>query len=139
MGYRRDFTRYSPKRGGGVADIVPDATARVLGGVYEIPEDDIARLDAKEGVATGAYERIEVELQTAHETVAAMTYRVVQPIDPVAPTAAYLDLILRGIEAWALPSSEARSVVVSARALGLGTAGQLRTDKPGADDADGPD
>ena len=124
--YRRAFTRFSRKRGGGVADIVPDPDGTVHGAVYDIPGSDMEHLDAKEGVAVGAYQRITVDLQTPGGTVGAMAYKVVEPKGPFPPTAEYLMLILRGIEAWSIPPAEAETVIATARALGTDTSAPSR-------------
>ena len=63
--HRRDFTRYSKRRGGGVADVVSDRGSEVWGVLYELPDDDWTALDRKEGVMVGAYRRDQVVVRGA--------------------------------------------------------------------------
>ena len=48
-GYKISFSRYSGKWNGGVADIIEAENSHVWGILYEITEDDLARLDKFEG------------------------------------------------------------------------------------------
>ncbi|MCH8063679.1 MAG: gamma-glutamylcyclotransferase, partial [Chloroflexi bacterium] len=60
--HRLDFTRFSKRRCGGVADIVPDPNAETWGVLYEVEEEDLKALDKKEGVPVCAYKRYEVDV-----------------------------------------------------------------------------
>ena len=71
-----------------------------------------AALDRKEGVATGAYERKQVEILTPYdETVPAWTYSVVHKEGPFAPTSKYMGLIISGARHWSLPEQYVDSLV----------------------------
>ncbi len=110
--YRLDFTRFSNRRGGGVADIVHDSDSEVWGVVYDVPETDLDALDEKEAVAVGAYERSHVEILTpSSESLPVMTYSVVRKKGPIAPTPDYLDLIVGGARYWSLPEQYVTSLV----------------------------
>ena len=102
--HRLDFTRYSSKRQGGVADIVQSTGDEVWGVLYEIPPAELPALDGKEGVATAAYERTYVEvITTSGERVGALSYAVVRKAPTEPPHRAYLDIILSGAREHALP------------------------------------
>ena len=103
-GYRLAFTRWSAKRGGGVADIVEHPTGEVWGVLYEVPDDELHALDAKEGVPT-AYRRMTVrEEDAAGVECDAMAYEVVDRTGPYAPTAIYLAIIIEGAREHGLPA-----------------------------------
>ncbi len=105
-GYRLGFTRYSEARGGGVADIVPDEDHAVWGFLYEVPEEELERLDQKEGVPLGYYGRHTVGVETANGTqVQAMTYAVVHKSKYQAPSSTYLGIMLRGARSRKLPDA----------------------------------
>jgi cation transport regulator ChaC len=104
-GHRLDFTRYSEARGGGVADIVPDDDDAVWGVLYEVPENELRRLDQKEGVPR-AYERHTVETEMAGgRRVRAMTYVVVDKSHYRPPSATYLGIMLKGARSRKLPDA----------------------------------
>jgi gamma-glutamylcyclotransferase (GGCT)/AIG2-like uncharacterized protein YtfP len=105
-GYRLDFTRYSEARGGGVADILPDEDHAVWGFLYEVPEEELERLDRKEGVPLGYYGRHTVEVETANGMqVQAMTYAVVHKSEHQVPSSTYLGIMLRGARSRKLPDA----------------------------------
>lgn len=110
--YRLDFTRFSNRRGGGVADIVHDSDSEVWGVVYDVPETDLDALDEKEGVAVGAYERKHVEILTpSSEPLPVTTYSVVDKGGPFAPKPEYSDLIVGGARYWSLPQQYVTSLI----------------------------
>ena len=76
-GFRLGFTRYSERRGGGVADLVPTAGEAVWGALYELSDGDFAALDRIEGVQLGAYSREVVTVQQVDgSAVTACAYMV---------------------------------------------------------------
>ncbi len=102
--HRLDFTRYSEKRRGGVADVVPSRGDRVWGALYELPDEELTALDRKES-APNVYRHEYVEVVTpAGGRVRAMTYMVIEKVPTEAPSRAYLDLILEGARERGLPS-----------------------------------
>lgn len=101
---RLDFTRYSAKRRGGVADIVESTGDEVWGVLYKIPDDELPALDRKEGVAAAAYKRTYVEvIAPTDERVEVLTYTVVKKAPTEPPSRAYLDIILSGAREHSLP------------------------------------
>jgi gamma-glutamylcyclotransferase (GGCT)/AIG2-like uncharacterized protein YtfP len=117
-GHRLAFTRYSTKRGCGVADAVPEKGSEVWGVVYEISEGDISSLDKSEdyrpGRAENAYVREEVRvlpdgLDDSPQLVA--IYFVCKQPNLFLPGKEYKDLILNGARHWKLPEKYIRSVL----------------------------
>jgi cation transport regulator ChaC len=103
-GHQLDFRRMSQRWQGGASDIVACDGAGVFGCVWELPEDDIPRLDRREGVAVGAYRQVPVTLTADDESIPAFTYTVVEKSPhPVAPTAEYARLMLDGAAELGLP------------------------------------
>jgi cation transport regulator ChaC len=106
--FRLAFTRFSPKRDGGVADIVPAEGHSVWGVVFDLADADLIELDRFEGAlaAAPAYRRREVTVQTTdEEQIAALTYEVVsKALVDVRPTSEYHSLLVRGAEHWGLPA-----------------------------------
>ena len=104
QGHRLDFTRCSIRRRGGVADIVSDFSAETWGVLYEADQRALEALDEKEGVQSGAYKRIEVDVVTpGGENVHSITYSVVSKVAAVAPSQCYFDLITGGARYRGLP------------------------------------
>lgn len=95
--YRLAFTRYSSSRGGGVADIVPAMGSTVEGVLYQLHREMLPDLDVREGVKSGAYQRISVKVETVLGPREAWTYEVVEKEqEELPPTNEYADLILSG-------------------------------------------
>ncbi|MFA6309809.1 MAG: gamma-glutamylcyclotransferase family protein [Clostridia bacterium] len=93
--YKLDFTRFSKNRQCGVADIVKSSNTVVWGVVYDIGEDEFISLDKKEGVASGAYKRIEVDVINVNEkTLTAQTYCVMNKQNFIKPSKEYLSIII---------------------------------------------
>jgi gamma-glutamylcyclotransferase (GGCT)/AIG2-like uncharacterized protein YtfP len=100
--YRLDFTRYSAKRGGGVADIVAHPGESVWGILWDVPDDELPALDRKEGVPV-AYRRVDVTVEAMGEHVAAVAHAVVDKEPSQPPSRDYLDLLLAGAREFGLP------------------------------------
>ena len=107
------FTRFSPTRGCGVADVVHRPGHEVWGAVYELDAADGRRLDAFEGYVPGrsrnGYRRVDARVTLdgpEARTVAVVTYEVCerQPAH-VPPDRRYLDHLLRGAHTWGLPEA----------------------------------
>lgn len=121
-GYRVACTRFSRKRGGGVADVVPDRSCDVWGAVYCVDESGLTELDRREGVHDLSYRR---EYMTVfrdgypdHPAEAAI-YTVVEKSEEVIPCAdKYRNIILRGAWSRCLPDQYIhllRSLLVTKR------------------------
>ena len=108
-GYRLAFTRYSTKRKGGVADVVPEEGAVVWGALYDVDEACIAALDEFEG-APRAYRRETLRvIDDSGEEREAIVY-VANRTGVFEPSAAYLELIVRGAREHGLPEEYIRSI-----------------------------
>jgi gamma-glutamylcyclotransferase len=99
-GYRLALTRRSIRWQAGVLDVVAAPGESVWGALFELDDDDLARLDAKEG-AGFAYRRIEVDLEDGRRAIA---YEVIdkEPVE-VPPAPEYSALVLAGARECGLP------------------------------------
>jgi gamma-glutamylcyclotransferase len=114
-GYGLAFTRFSQKRKCGVADIVTSLGNEVWGVVFDIPNDEIDKLDQSEGYRPerarekNAYERCQLEVicqEDANSPIAVWTYFVVSKSNlPLKPAVEYKALILDGARHWRLPAA----------------------------------
>ena len=99
------FTRRSRNRDCGVADVVSVEGCEVWGVVYEIDDADLANLDRREGVNSGAYVRRNLQnLQASNDLQiqASICYANPEENRPL-PNAEYKALILNGARFWQLP------------------------------------
>ena len=98
-----------PKLGTGVADIRPDPAAEVQGIVWCIAAAEGDALDRQEGVhaTPPRYRHIEVTVTTpGGEALDCLAYQVAEPqAEHIAPSAAYLETMLRGARAAGLPEA----------------------------------
>ena len=96
--HRLGFTRYSKKRGGGVADLVPASGSVVWGAIFDLT------LDEAEGVGGGAYARSMWKLMRDDgSTTWAWTYVVVKKAPEVLPSLMYWKLLVDGATEAGLP------------------------------------
>lgn len=97
-GYRLAFTLQSTRRGGGAADIVPEPEGVVWGLLYRIPRKYLYRLDLREGVILGRYQRDWIEVDLCGARLApVLTYSVVaKAVEEIAPSSEYAGLIWDG-------------------------------------------
>jgi gamma-glutamylcyclotransferase (GGCT)/AIG2-like uncharacterized protein YtfP len=110
-GYKLSFTRFSPRRRCGVADVVVAEGSEVWGVVYEIDECDFTPLDEYEGHVPGrqgnAYERIELSMLREGDPaqpVTAWIYVVADKAEQEHVTnAEYKRLMTEGARHWSLP------------------------------------
>lgn len=117
-GHRLAFSRRSRKRNCGVADAVEDQGSDVWGVVYEIDDQDIARLDVAEGYSPGraknAYRREErhVFVDGAKSTpLSVAVYFAIPEENPSLPNEDYKSQILKGANHWHLPQEYIRDVL----------------------------
>ena len=91
------FNYHSPRRGGGVLNVLPQPGAIVSGWLFRYNEEGLHALDVKEGVPH-AYRREQVVvLDDAHEEHRVLTYRVIEENteDFVTPATEYLAICRR--------------------------------------------
>jgi gamma-glutamylcyclotransferase (GGCT)/AIG2-like uncharacterized protein YtfP len=103
-GFRLEFRRRSIRWQGGAADVVEAPGEMVWGALYELPDGELERLDAKEA-AGHAYRRRKVEVDQGGELRAAVTYEVIdkEELEPV-PAPDYAEAMLRGAAERDLPA-----------------------------------
>jgi cation transport regulator ChaC len=107
--YRLAFTLYGESRAGGVADVITCVGEEVQGVLYELPIELLPNLDQREGVHSGMYERIQVEVEHQGETMQVYTYQVINKAeDELAPSQHYLQLILNGMNKFAEDTHQKR-------------------------------
>jgi gamma-glutamylcyclotransferase (GGCT)/AIG2-like uncharacterized protein YtfP len=112
--HRLALTLYSGVRAGGVADAVPDAKRGVWGGIYEVGDYGLTRLDAREGhPAVYRRESVTVWLEGKPDSpVEAWVYRVVHREDEAVPASlAYKAIISDGARKRGLPKAYIRNVI----------------------------
>ena len=107
------FTRFAPRRGCGVADVVARRGSTVWGVVYDLSDADGRRLDAFEGFVPGrsgnGYRRVAktvVARDADAQALRVVTYEVCERrTEHVPPDRRYLAHLLAGAAAWNLPSA----------------------------------
>ncbi|WP_202081369.1 gamma-glutamylcyclotransferase family protein [Caldalkalibacillus salinus] len=103
--YRLVFSMYGESRAGGVADVIPSSGHEVQGVLYKFPKKHLPDLDKREGVDSGAYERIEVDVLLRHKSIRAYTYQVVNKAkSEIAPSPYYLGLMVNGMTKYCSPT-----------------------------------
>jgi gamma-glutamylcyclotransferase (GGCT)/AIG2-like uncharacterized protein YtfP len=103
-GYQLAFTRPSRRWGGCAADILPAPGSHAWGLAWNVSEAHLESLDRFEGVASGAYRRLEVSLIAPRAELDAIAYAVVEPEEGGHPSARYLHTILEGAREHGLPA-----------------------------------
>ena len=103
-GYQLAFTIYSPLRKCGCADILPVAGKSVFGLLYELTDDDLARMDEFEGHPFH-YQRLTVDVMLDGKIVAAETYAVGEKKEGLRPSSEYLALIRNAAERFGFPEA----------------------------------
>jgi gamma-glutamylcyclotransferase (GGCT)/AIG2-like uncharacterized protein YtfP len=97
--YKLSFSLYGKSRGGGVADIIFSPEDVVEGVLYQFDSKYLPALDVREGVAEGAYQRIEINVTHQQQLIKVYTYQVVNKSDKeIKPTAEYVRLIVNGLQ-----------------------------------------
>jgi len=88
-GFERVFRGYSNRWGGGVATLLPNPDTRVFGHVCRVTTNDLALLDAREGVPE-KYLRMEIPVHIDAGTTEAQVY-IARSNVFAAPSRAYLE------------------------------------------------
>jgi len=100
--YRLIFSGWSRQWHGGTASIKPMRGQRVRGGLYELSDAGMRRLDEFEGYPA-VYDRINVIVNTDNEeAVEAFTYIRKQQAEETKPSPEYLKVIQQGYRDWGL-------------------------------------
>ena len=94
------FTGWSRAWRGGTASIKPVPGAKVAGGVYEISERDLSKLDRYEGYPT-VHNRVNKAVFTEDgERIQVVTYIKVEQSEETKPSAEYLAVVRQGYKDW---------------------------------------
>ena len=110
--HRLAFTLKSVGRDCGVADVLPDQTKDVWGVVYELPDNELKKLDKKEGYQPGKpYEKNQYTRRDqyvwpdgdAKRPLLVALYLGHPQLDPPLPSDDYKRLIVDGAKHWNLP------------------------------------
>lgn len=100
--YKLIFVGWSRQRRGGVATIKPSRGDKVLGGIYDVSDKDLRRLDSDEGYPT-SYNRLNVTVFTEDgEAIQAITYIKTGQLEETKPSPEYLALIQQGYRDWGI-------------------------------------
>jgi len=100
--YKLIFVGWSRQWRGGVATIKPLRGEKVLGGIYEVSERDLRRLDKYEGYP-GSYHRLNVTVYDEDgKPVGAVTYIKSGQLEEIQPSREYLAIIQQGYRDWGL-------------------------------------
>jgi len=83
---------------GGKADILEQRGERVWGAVYEVTEAQLGVLDRFEGVHSGVYKRVRVNVECNGKTEPVITYVKAEKTSFHPPDDEYLNYILRGLK-----------------------------------------
>jgi len=99
------FTHYSSKRKGGVADIIICEGEKVEGILCQITEDDLDKIEEKEG-APNVYRRKIVNVVLGKGiTQCATTYEVCRKEGVFLPSRKYMDTIIKGARTYHLSTN----------------------------------
>jgi len=100
--YKLIFTGWSRKWRGGVATIRRFGGEQVRGGVYEITERDLKKLDEHEGYPA-VYDHLNVLVMTEDgDAIEAVTYIKREQSEETQPSPEYLATIRRGYKDWGI-------------------------------------
>ena len=98
--YKLVFLGWSRKWRGGVASIMPFRGEKVVGGIYEVSEACLKRLDNFEGPS---YRRQNIKVNTElGDLVETVTYVKIRELEEGKPSPEYLSLIQQGYRDWGL-------------------------------------
>jgi cation transport regulator ChaC len=131
--HRLCFPRRSPVRGCAVASFEPHKGGVIWGVVYELDDDDIRRLDEREGFdpvnpsAINRYCRVDVMVQrSTGERLEAVAYLAVPEENPGRPSADYMKHIIDGAMAHSFPDD----YIETLRAIAVAEDGVSSTASP---------
>ena len=91
------FNFLSKTYDGGVTSVEPAPGLKAFGVIYDVPQEEIEKLDIVEGVPAGIYYRETVTVVNKDgKEYQAETYRTSDPKGPFTPTMRYLVLMIKG-------------------------------------------
>ncbi len=100
--YKLIFAGWSRQWRGGVATIRPLRGEKVLGGIYEVSERDLRRLDSAEGYPAVSHRLNVIVFDEDGKAVEAMTYSKSGQLEESPPSKEYLAIIQQGYRDWTL-------------------------------------
>lgn len=105
--YELAFTRFSPKRKCGVADIIEAENKQVWGVVYQVSLSDLDLLDRFEGLHSKGYKHLSIEVYFQHhQSRDVLTYEVQHKSErPILTNHFYKQLLIKGATNWKLPEA----------------------------------
>lgn len=100
--YKLIFVDWSRQWHGGVASIKSSRGDKVLGGIYEISETDLVKLDRYEGYPD-SYNRLKVKVyRDSGEHIEAVSYIKKILVEETKPSVEYIKIIQQGYRDWGL-------------------------------------
>jgi len=100
--YQLFFTGWSRQWLGGTASIKRVSREKVLGGVYQLAPEEVAKLDRQQGYP-GAADKINVMVfKDTGDGVEAITYIARNQVKDAKPSAQYLKALQKGYIEWGL-------------------------------------
>ena len=97
LDFEVQFNFLSKTYDGGVTGVEPATGKKAQGVLYDVPPDEIEKLDIVEGVLSGIYYRQTVTvLDEEGNEYKVETYRTTDPKGPFTPTRRYLGLMVKG-------------------------------------------
>ena len=100
--YKLVFVGWSRPWRGGIASIKAARGERVIGGIYEISENDLRRLDKYEGYPSN-YNRLKVTVfNENNEPTEAVTYIKSGQLEETLPSKEYGEVLRQGYRDWRL-------------------------------------
>mgnify|MGYP006154420857 FL=1 len=105
--FKLTFDYWSKRRKCYVANITADVStdSKVWGVLWSVTDSNLLALDGYEGVTSGIYQRINVDLLVFGVSTSAFSYQIRNPGKLGAPSAEYLDHLIEGARAFDLPFS----------------------------------
>jgi gamma-glutamylcyclotransferase len=101
-GFQLIFTGWSRVSHGGTAALKPMRGARVKGGVYDVPDTALKKLDISEGFpGQNLKQNVLVNTETG-DTLSCFTYVPAHPAEESKPAPEYLALLQQGYRDWGL-------------------------------------
>ena len=100
--YKLIFTGWSRQWHSGLTSIKSSRGDKVLGGIYEVTETDLAKLDRHEGCPDN-YNRLKINVyRDSGEQIEAITYIKSRQAEETKPSTEYLKVIQQGYRDWGL-------------------------------------
>jgi gamma-glutamylcyclotransferase len=96
------FTGWSRVSHGGTAALKPLRGARVKGGVYEVPDAALKKLDVAEGFPGQNIKQTVMVNTEPGESLTCFTYVPAHPTEETKPAPEYLTLLQQGYRDWGL-------------------------------------